>query len=79
MRRRVPAVLRRTQYGVEKNGQRVLLTLWFDQDSGNSAQVAAFPLFVNVTPRESSPTADGEQSERSPQMSQSHYGSDADQ
>jgi hypothetical protein len=48
----------RTQLGVEKDGQRALLSLWFDQDSGNSTQLTAFPLRLNITPYTSPPTAD---------------------
>jgi len=48
----------RTQFGVEKDGQRALLSLWFDQDGSNSTQVTAFPLLLNIAPRPSSPTAD---------------------
>jgi hypothetical protein len=48
----------RTQFGVEKDGQRALLSLWFDQDSSNSTQITAFPLLFNFTPHPSSPTAD---------------------
>jgi hypothetical protein len=48
----------RTQFGVEKDGHRALLSLWFDRDSGTSTQVDAFPLLLHPTPHVSSPTAD---------------------
>jgi hypothetical protein len=38
----------RTQFSVEKNGMQALVNLRFDEDSGESTQLAAFPLLVNV-------------------------------
>jgi hypothetical protein len=38
----------RTQVSAEKNGMNVLLNIRFDQDTGKSTQLSAFPLLVNV-------------------------------
>ncbi len=38
----------RMQISAEKNGMDVLLNLCFDQDTGESTQLSAFPLLVNV-------------------------------
>jgi hypothetical protein len=38
----------RTQFNAEKNGMKVLLNVRFDEDTGESTQLSAFPLLTNI-------------------------------
>lgn len=49
----------RTQFGARKNGQDMVLTVRFDEETGKSTQVSAFPLLITAA-------REGEASQRSP-------------